>query len=139
MSIQIKANDPLIRTPHFQNKMGGNSQHSQKSLITNDKVVSAKDIKTEDSLVRKYNEKATFFNKNIPQLKKHIKEEIYVKETIPLPLLGGSLPEIVPLHQLRYINPLVQNSKCKGPNVKVSNFPVAGRLEYFVKPEKINK
>ena len=29
-----------------------------------------------DSLVRKYYKKATFFNRNIPQLKKTIKEEI---------------------------------------------------------------
>ena len=50
--------------------MGGDSQHLQKSLITNGKVVAVKGIETEDSLVRKYNKKATFFNKNIPQLKK---------------------------------------------------------------------
>ena len=88
-----------------------------------------KSIKTEDSLVRKYNKKATFFNKNIPQLKKHSKEEFYIKETVPLPLLGGSLPEIVPLHQLRDIHPLLRNLI---PNVKVGNFPLAGRLQYFV-------
>ena len=67
-----------------------------------------KGIKTEDSLVRKYNKKTTFFNKNIPQLKKHSKEEIYIKETVPLPLLDGRLRETVPLHQLSDIHPLVQ-------------------------------
>ena len=110
--------------------MGGDSQHLRKSSITNGKVVAVEGIKTEDSLVRKYNKKATFFNKNVPQLKKHSKEEIFIKETVPLLLSGGSLPEIVPLHQLRDIHPLVQNLF---PNVKVSNFPPAGRLKYFVK------
>ena len=60
--------------PHFQNKLGGNSQHLQKSFIINGKV-EVKGIKTEDSLARKYNKKAAFFNKNIPQLKKHSKEK----------------------------------------------------------------
>ena len=92
-----------------------------------------KGIKTEDSLVRKYNKKTIFFNKNIPQLKKHSKEEIYIKETVPLPLLGGSLPEILPLHQLRDIHPLVRNLF---PNIKVGNFPLARRLQYFVNHSK---
>ena len=78
-------NGPLVRIPHFQNKMGGNSQHSQKSSITNVKLA-IKGIKIEDCLVRKYNKKATFFFNNIPQLKQHSKEEIYIKETVPLPL-----------------------------------------------------
>ena len=39
--------------------------------------------------------------------KKHSKEEIFTKETFPLPLLGGNLPEIVSLHQLRHIHLLV--------------------------------
>ena len=42
-----------------------------------------------------------------------------------VPLLGGSLSETVPLYQLRDIDPLVQNLF---PNVKVGNFPLAGRL-----------
>lgn len=83
--------------PHFQNKLGGNSQHSQKSFIINGKV-EVKGIKTEDSLARKYNKKAAFFNKNIPQLKKHSKEKVYIKETVPLPISGGNLPEIVPIY-----------------------------------------
>ena len=94
-------------------------QHLQKSWITNSKVVANRGIKTEDSLVGKCNKKATFFNKNIPHLKKHSKEEIYIKETVLLPLLGGNLPEIVPLHQLRDIQLLVRNLF---PNVKVSIF-----------------
>ena len=106
MSVQNKTNAPLIRSPYFQEKMGGDSQNLRKSLITNGKVVAVKGIKTEDSLVRKYNKKATFFNKNIPQLKKHSKEEIYIKQNVPLPLLGGSLPEIVPLHQFKGYTPI---------------------------------
>ena len=66
--------------------------------------MAVKDIKTENSLVTKYNKNLTFFNKNIYQLKKHNKEEIFFKEIVPLPLSGGSLPEIVPLHQLRDIH-----------------------------------
>ena len=50
--------------------MGGDSQYLQKSLITNSKVVAVKGVKIEDSLVRKYYKKESFFNKNIPQLKK---------------------------------------------------------------------
>ena len=62
--------------------------------------------------------------------KKHSTEEIYNKETVLLALLGKSLSEIVSLHQLRHIHQLVQNLF---PNVKVSNFPLAGRLQYFGK------
>ena len=121
---------PFSKGPSFSKQDGGDSQYLQKSLITNGKVVVVKGIKTEDSLARKHNKKATFFNKNIAQLKKNSKGEIYIKETVPLPLSGGSLPEIVSLHQLREIHPLVRNLF---PNVKVSNFPLAGRLQYFVK------
>ena len=86
--------------------------------------MAVKGIKTEDFLARKYNKKAAFFNKNIPKLKKHSKEKVYIKETVPLPISGGNLPEIVPIHQLRDIHPMVQNLF---PNVKVSSFPLAGR------------
>ena len=72
--------------------MGGNSQYLQKSSITKGKLA-VKSIKTEYSLVRKYNEKTTFLNKNIPQLKNkarkksisrklflyHVQMEIYQK------------------------------------------------------------
>ena len=85
VNVQNKTNGPLVRIPHFQNKMGGNSQHLQKSSITNVKLA-IKGIKIEDCLVRKYSKKATFFFNNIPQLKQHSKEEIYIKETVPLPL-----------------------------------------------------
>ena len=74
------------------------SQHLQKCLTTNGKVVPIKGVKKEDSLIRKYNKKEIFFNKNILQLKKPSKEGIYIKKADPLPLWGGSLPEIVPLH-----------------------------------------
>ena len=118
--------DQNKRAPHFQNKMGGDWQHLQKCLITNVKVVAVKGIKTEGFRVIKYNKKATFFNKNFRQLKKHNKEEIYIKETVPLPLSGGSLPEIVALHQLTDTHPMVRNLF---PNVKVGNFSLAGRLQ----------
>ena len=71
-----------------------------KSSITNGEV-SVIGIKADDSLVRKYNKKATFSNKNIPQLKENTA-----------------------------IHPMVKNLF---PNVKVSNFPLAGRLQYLVK------
>ena len=61
---------PFSKGPSFSKQDMGDSQLLQKSLITNGKVVAVKGIKTEASLVRKYNKKATFFNKNIPQLKK---------------------------------------------------------------------
>ena len=85
--------------------------------------MSVKGIKTENSLVRKYNKKATFCNKNIPRLKKYSKGEIYIKETIPLPLSGGSLPEIVPLLGDIATPPLVGNlsiSKCKSQQFSFS-------------------
>ena len=106
----------------------GDSQHLQKSSISNGKVA-FRGIKADDSLVRKCNKKATFFNKNTPQLK-NSKEEIYIKETIALPLSGGDLPEIVSIHQLRDIHPMVRNLFL---NAKVSNFSLAGRMQYFVK------
>ena len=83
VSIQIKTNGPLIRWVRFTTFTRKFDYQRQ----------------TEDSLVKKYNHKTTFLNKNIPQLKKHGREEIYIKETVRLPLLGGSLTEIVPLHQ----------------------------------------
>ena len=85
--------------------MGGGGGYSQQPLqnssITNGKLA-VKGIKPEDSLVRKYNKKATFFNKNIPQLIKNSKEEIYIKETVLLPVSGGNLPEIVPIRTLTF-------------------------------------
>ena len=53
-----------------------------------------------------------------------------MKVTVPLTVSGGNLPEIVPIHHLRDIHQMVQNLF---PNVKVSNFPLAGPLQYFVK------
>ena len=96
VSVQNKTNGPLVRVPHFQNKIGwgeGGFAIFTKSSITS--------TKADDSLVRKYNKKATFLNKNILQLKENTA-----------------------------IHPMVQNLF---PNVKVSNFPLAGPLQYFVK------
>ena len=101
MSVQNKTNGPLVRAPHFQNKKGrGGIATFTKSSITNGEV-SVIGIKADDSLVRKYSKKATFFNKNIPQLKENTT-----------------------------IHPMMQNLF---PNVKVSNFPLAGGLQYLVK------
>ena len=61
---------PFNKGPSLSKQDGGDLQHLRKSLITNGKVVAVKCIKSEDPLVRKYNKRATFFNSNIPQLKK---------------------------------------------------------------------
>ena len=66
-----KTNGLLITAPHFQNKMEGDFLQLKKNCLTNDKFVTVKVIKTEDSLERKYNKKAAFFYKNMPQLKKN--------------------------------------------------------------------
>lgn len=75
-------------------------------------------------------QKGNFFQQKHSSAKKQSKEEIYIKETIALPLSGGDLPEILPIHQLRDIHPMVRNLFL---NAKVSNFPLAGRMQYFVK------
>ena len=51
--------------------MEGDFLQLKKNCLTNDKFVTVKVIKTEDSLERKYNKKAAFFYKNMPQLKKN--------------------------------------------------------------------
>ena len=44
MSVRNKTNSPLVRARHFRNKMGVDSQHLQKSSVTNGRVA-VKDIK----------------------------------------------------------------------------------------------
>ena len=56
---------PFNKDPSFSKQDGQFATFA----VGNGKVVAVKGIKTEDSLVKKYNKKATFFNKNIPQLK----------------------------------------------------------------------
>ena len=63
------------KDPSFSKQDGDDLQHLRKSLITNGKVVAVKGIKAEDSLVRKYNKKPDFFNKNIPRLKNTAREK----------------------------------------------------------------
>ena len=115
---------PFNKGPSFPKKNRAQCATFTKKLGYQRQSVGYQGYKTEGSLVRKYKKKATFFNKIIPQLKKHSKEEIYIKEAVPLPLSGGSLSEIVPLRDL---HPLLRNLF---PNVKVGNFLLAGRLQY---------
>ena len=93
---------PFSKGPSFSKQEGEWVEIATftKSSITNGEV-SAIGIKADDSLVRKYNKKATFSNKNIPQLKENTA-----------------------------VHPIMQNLF---PNVKVSNFPLAGGLQYLVK------
>ena len=80
---------------------------------------------------KKIQQRGNFLQQKLSSAKrKHRKEEIYIKVTVPLTVPVGNLPEIVPIHQLRHIHPMVQNLF---PNVKVSNFLLAGVLQYFVK------
>ena len=110
VSVQNKINGTLVKSSHFQNKMGGFATFTRKFDYQRQSGGS-QGYKKEDYLVRKYNKKATLFNKNIPELKTHSKKEICFKETVPLPISGRILPEIVPLHQLRDIYPLLRNYK----------------------------
>ena len=76
VSVEIKTNGPLVRAPLFQNKMGRWRRIAKftKSSITNGKV----SVKADDSLVRKYNKKVTFFNRNIPKLKENTTKKKYI-------------------------------------------------------------
>ena len=67
---------PFSKGSSFQNKMGrwrGITTFT-KSSITNGEV----SVKTDDSLVRKYNKKVTFFNRNIPKLKENTTRQKYI-------------------------------------------------------------
>ena len=68
MSVQ-EINGALVRVPRFQNKMGAIRNIYKKSSITNGKVA-VKGIKTEDSLVRKYNKKGNFLQQKHSSAKK---------------------------------------------------------------------
>ena len=125
MSVRNKTNSPLVRARHFRNKMGVDSQHLQKSSVTNGRVA-VKDIKKFP--VKKIQQKGNFLQEK--QKKKHSKEKVYIKEIVPLPFAGRDLPEIVLIQQLRNIHPMVRNL-CR--IVIASNFSLAGRLQYIVK------
>ena len=70
--------------------------------------------------------------------KKHLvrvsstKKETFLNTTSPLP--KTHFPEIVPMHQLKHVHPLVLNFFPKG---EIGNFPHAGRLQYFLENWKI--
>ena len=70
VSVQYKTNGPLIKVPHFQNKMGAIRNSYRKSLITKGKVVVVKSIKTEDSLVKKMQQKGNFLQQKNSSVKK---------------------------------------------------------------------
>ena len=77
----------------------------------------------------KIQQKGNFLQQKHSSAKKHNKVEIFIKKAVPLPLASGNLPEIVLIHQLRD----TQSCQTLVPNVKVSNFFLAGRLQYFIK------
>ena len=82
VSVQNKTNGPLVRAPHFQNKMGSDSQHLQKRLITNGKVA-VKGIKTEDWFSdKKIQQKDKFLQQKHSSAIKNRKEDLYTKETV---------------------------------------------------------
>ena len=60
------------------------------------------------------------------------KKEISLNITSPLPKTHFS--EIVPMHQLKHVHPLVLNLFPKG---EIGNFPLAGKLQYFLENWKI--
>ena len=60
------------------------------------------------------------------------KKETFLNITSPLP--KTHFPEIVPIHQLENVHPLVLNFFPKG---EIGNFPHAGRLQYFLENWKI--
>ena len=62
------------------------------------------------------------------------KKETFLNITSPLP--KTHFPEIVPIHQLENVHPLVLNFFPKG---EIGNFPHAGRLQYFLENWKILK
>ena len=55
------------------------------------------------------------------------KKETFLNKTSPLP--KTHFPEIVPMHQLKHVHPLVLNLFSKK---EIRNFPLAGRLQYFL-------
>ena len=133
---------------------GGDLQHLRKILITNGKVVAVKGIKTEDFLVKKYNKRQLSYTKTFLSQKKtqqgrnlyqancssttfrwKFTRNISITPAKGYTPVGKKIISNTPvkgytLHQLRDIHPLVRNLF---PNVKVSNFPIAGRLQLFVK------
>ena len=60
------------------------------------------------------------------------KKETFINTTSPLQ--KSHFSEIVPLHQLKHVHPLVLKLFPKG---KIGNFPLAGRLQYFLENCKI--
>ena len=60
------------------------------------------------------------------------KKETFLNTTSPLP--KSHFPEIVPMHQLKHVHPLVLNLF---PKWEIGNFPLAGRLQYFLENWKI--
>ena len=110
---------PFERTPHYRSRMGDDLYHSQRlsSVEVNqhhhhhhpnhlkgfNHYGSQKDHLERVSSTNK----ETFLNINSPLLKTHF-------------------PEIIPMHQLKYVNPLVVNFFPKG---EIGNFPLAGSLQ----------
>ena len=78
--------------------MGGDSQHLKKKFDYQRQSGGNQGYKYRRFPGEKIQQKGNFLQQKHSSVKKHSKEEICIKETIPLPLLGRNLLEIVPLH-----------------------------------------
>ena len=110
---------PFERAPHHRSRMGGDLYHSQRrSSVEVNQYHHPNHLK---GLNRHGNQKGHLVRVS------STKKEISLNITSPLP--KTHFPEIVPMHQLKHVHPLILNLFPKG---KTGNFPLTGRLQYFL-------